>query len=80
MPLMVAELLGLQPQGFDGKLRIVRPVLPESIQHFELHGLKVGGGTVDLRFERAPGGRVAPHVLAVQGALKVEFEEAAEQL
>ncbi|MGH6838975.1 MAG: amylo-alpha-1,6-glucosidase [Methylocella sp.] len=79
VPHMIAELLGLQPQGFDGKLWIVRPVLPEPIQLVELHGLKIGGSTVDLRFERASGGRLVPHVLAVRGALKVEFEDAAEQ-
>jgi glycogen debranching enzyme len=74
VPLMVVELLGLHPNGFDGKLRIVRPVLPEPIQDVELHGIKIGASTVDLRFARESGGDIVPHVLAVQGALKVEFE------
>ena len=74
VPLMVVELLGLHPNGFDGKLRIVRPVLPEPIHHIELHGIKIGASTVDLRFARESGGDIVPHVLAVQGALKVEFE------
>jgi glycogen debranching enzyme len=78
VPLMVAELLGFHPNGFDGTLRIVRPVLPEPIQHIELHGIKIGASTVDLRFARESGGDIVPHVLAVQGALKVECEEAAE--
>ena len=75
---MVVELLGLHPNGFDGTLRIVRPVLPEPIQHVELHGIKIGASTVDLRFARESGGDIVPHVLAVQGALKVEFEETGE--
>ncbi|MGA7385879.1 MAG: glycogen debranching N-terminal domain-containing protein [Methylocella sp.] len=74
VPLMVVELLGLRPNGFDGTLRIVRPVLPEPIQDVALHGIKIGSSTVDLRFARESGGGIVPHVLAIQGALKVEFE------
>jgi hypothetical protein len=71
---MIAELLGLHPDGFGGTLRIIRPVLPRSIAHVELRGIKVGASTVNLRFAREPGGELVPHVLAVQGALKVELE------
>lgn len=78
VPLMVVELLGLNPNGFDGTLRIVRPVLPERIQDIELHGIKIGASTVDLRFARESGGDIVPHVLAVQGTLKVEFEGTGE--
>jgi hypothetical protein len=73
---MIAELLGLHPDGFEGTLRIVHPVLPQSIAHVELHGIKVGASTVDLLFAREPGGELVPHVPAVHGALKVELEGA----
>lgn len=75
VPLMVAELLGLHPDGFAGKLRIVRPVLPERIQQIELRGLKVGTAAVDLRFEREGGGRLVPRILAVEGDVKIQLEE-----
>lgn len=74
VPFMLTELLGLQPDGFDRALRIVRPVLPESVDHLDLHGVRVADATVDLRFTREPGGTIVPQVLAVQGALRVEFE------
>lgn len=74
VPLMLVELLGLQTNGFDDTLRIVRPVLPQPIDHLELHGIKVSAATVDLRFEREPGGDIVPQVLAIQGTLNVEFE------
>lgn len=74
VPFMVSELLGLRPQGFDQTLRIVRPVLPEPIDHLELHGIQVGAARVDLRFARESADHIIPHVLRVHGALKVEFE------
>ena len=73
VPFMVSELLGLYPQGFDQTLRIVRPVLPEPIDHLELRGIKVGAATVDLRFARNSGGDIVPEVLRVEGALRVQF-------
>lgn len=78
VPLMVVEMLGLHPDGFAGKLRIVRPVLPQPIQQLELHGIKIGAGTVDLRFARDAGGGIVAHVLAVQGPLQIEFEGVGE--
>ena len=74
VPFMVSELLGLRPQGFEQTLRIVRPVLPEPIDHLELHGIQIGAARVDLRFARESAGHIVPQVLNVHGALKVEFE------
>ncbi len=65
VPFMVVELLGLHPNAFDETLRIVRPVLPEPIQDVELHGLRIGASTLDLRFARETGGDVVPCVLAI---------------
>jgi len=77
VPFMLSELLGLQPQGFDQTLRIVRPVLPASIDHLELHGIRVGAASANLRFVRESSGAIVPQVLSVQGALKVELESSA---
>lgn len=74
MPYFVSTLLGLQPEAFDRKLRIVRPILPESVHTLELHRLQVGGAIVDLRFERAGDGQVQVHVLKTNGDLDVVVE------
>ncbi|MGH9452177.1 MAG: hypothetical protein ACRD11_16835 [Terriglobia bacterium] len=72
--MMLQTALGLVPLGFEKRLRIVRPVLPDSVQHLEIHRLKVAGATVDLRFERTPEHRVAVKVLQVDGDLNVSVE------
>ena len=70
-PFMIETLLGLEPNAFENKLRIVRPVLPASVQHLELHGLKVGDSSIDIQFERKPGGRIATNVIKIQGNIEV---------
>ena len=45
MPYFVSTLLGLMPEAFDRRLRIVRPILPESVHTLEMHRLRV----VELR-------------------------------
>ena len=43
-------MLGLTPEGLDGRLRVVRPMLPDGCDHVELRGLRIGEVRVDLRF------------------------------
>ncbi|MGH8259256.1 MAG: amylo-alpha-1,6-glucosidase, partial [Steroidobacteraceae bacterium] len=74
IPFMTAELLGLRPDGFADRLRIVRPCLPEPIERIELEGLKVGSGTVDLLFRREAGGDVTAQARNVRGELSIEVE------
>jgi glycogen debranching enzyme len=74
MPYFVSTLLGLMPEAFDRRLRIVRPILPESVHTLELHRLRVGRAKVDLRFERARDGTVQVHVLKTDGDLHVLVE------
>lgn len=74
LPFMVTTLLGLQPNAFDHRLRIVRPILPEMVNHLELCRLRVGNARVDLRFERISDGGVAFKVLKVDGKLDVVLE------
>jgi glycogen debranching enzyme len=79
VPFLLQHLLGLEPEALDRRLRIVAPVLPAFAESLELHGLRVGAATVDLRFEcdRASGRSDATvKVLAVQGELDVHVEAA----
>lgn len=73
IPYMLESLLGLQPEGFDHRLRVVRPILPDYFTRVELHRLRVGGDRVDLRFERSGGG-MAVQVLGRMGGLNVVVE------
>jgi glycogen debranching enzyme len=74
LPFMVTTLLGLQPDAFEHRLRIVRPVLPEVVNYLELRRLRVGEACADLRFERISDGSVAVKVLKVEGQLEVVLE------
>ena len=74
MPYLVSTLLGLRPEAFDRRLRIVRPMLPDSVNTLELHRLRIGHAKVDLRFERARNGQVLVHVLNTEGDLTVIVE------
>ena len=72
VPFMIESLLGLVPKAFENRLQVLRPVLPESINHLELLRLRVGKSSVDLRFERGPDGLATTHVIKVHGKLDVE--------
>jgi glycogen debranching enzyme len=73
MPFLLSELLGLQPEGFERQLRVVRPILPSSVDFIELTGIGVAGAAADLRFERRGDG-VTVRTLAVRGGLEVVVE------
>jgi glycogen debranching enzyme len=73
MPYLLTALLGLEPEGFENRLRVVRPVLPEFINHVEIRRLGVGEALADLRFERAGEG-IEVKVLKVDGRLDLVVE------
>ncbi|MGH7928178.1 MAG: amylo-alpha-1,6-glucosidase, partial [Candidatus Binatia bacterium] len=73
IPYLLGNLLGLVPQAFERRLRIVRPVLPEFITYLEIHRLKVGGASADLCFERTSRG-VAAEILNIDGELDVVMD------
>jgi glycogen debranching enzyme len=56
IPHILTVLLGLRPDGFDGRLKVVRPRLPVFVPRLEIHGLPIGTGRVDLTFARQAGG------------------------
>ncbi len=78
VPYLIQAVLGLTPDGFEGRLLIRHPVLPEFVQWLELHRLRVGHGHADLRFERAENGTVRVIVLNIDGGLDVVVESGSE--
>ena len=70
VPYLLTAVLGLEGDGFESRLRIVRPMLPENVNELEVHGLRVGQGSVDLRFTRS-GDHVAAKIQQMKGKMEV---------
>jgi hypothetical protein len=68
---LVQIMLGLYPFAPLRTLTIVRPRLPAWLPELTLRGLRVGPATVDLQFERRPGGSAAWKVMDRRGSLLV---------
>src|SRR5215831_3631763 len=62
-PFLLMTTLGLVPEAFAHRLRIVQPVLPDFLQQLEVHRLRVGEGRAD--------GSVTVTVMRVEGQLDV---------
>jgi glycogen debranching enzyme len=80
IPYLLVTALGLRPDGLSGVLRIRRPRLPRHLDTLSVHGLRVGGATVDLRFDRVRADRPAVAVTeahVVDGRLDVVVDLAA---
>ncbi len=75
VPFMLTTLLGLTPEGFENRLRIVRPILLDFIDRIDVCGLRVGKGVADLRFTRRPEGGPNVEVLKTDGDLEVKVEQ-----
>lgn len=73
LPYLTETLLGLQPNAFERRLRIVRPDLPEGVDRLTAKGLRVGSARVDLQFDRGRAG-VSVRVLKTEGTLDVPVE------
>lgn len=71
VPLITQAILGLHADAPGRRLLIVRPVLPEWLEHVQVEGLRVGEGEADLYYERG-GRRTRVQVLRTRGGLKVE--------
>jgi glycogen debranching enzyme len=70
IPYMVTTLLGLQPEAFEQRLRVVRPIFPENVHRMELRGIAVGAARASLMFERLDG-RIEMTILEVDGELEI---------
>jgi glycogen debranching enzyme len=55
VPHLIESLLGLVPEAFEARLRIVRPILPRFVHDIEISDLRIGSGMADLRFSRTHG-------------------------
>jgi glycogen debranching enzyme len=73
VPFLVETALGLTPEAFERRLRIIRPVLPQWTSWLEVRRLNVGNASIDLRFERV-GQHMKVDVLKVDGQLEVLVE------
>jgi len=71
LPFLLSTLLGLEPDAFSKRLRIVRPLLPQGLDHLDIKGLHVSGASVDLSFERDKTG-VHVGVTNLDGELEVQ--------
>ncbi len=71
-PLMAQAMLGLCPDAPNGRLKIVRPVLPDWLRQVRVRGLRVGDGAVDLFYERRAG-RTSVVIDGIRGPLEVDF-------
>jgi glycogen debranching enzyme len=74
IPFLLTTALGLVPEAFAQRLRIVQPVLPDFLQQLEVHRLRVGDGCADLHFARRADGSVAVTVMRVEGRLDIVTE------
>jgi len=73
VPYLVQISLGLTPKAFEKRLEIVRPCLPDFVRRAEIRRLRVGKGSVDLRFERNRDGVLETYVSRVAGDLSVDI-------
>ena len=74
VPYMLTEMLGLRAEGFEKRLRVVRPVLPAGLDSVELRDVSVAGAVVSLRFQRRSGGAIEGEAIETRGAVDVVFE------
>jgi glycogen debranching enzyme len=75
-PYLLETSLGLNPNAFERRLRVVDPRLPAFVGDVELKGVKVGDGRAHLKFVRNEDGRVRVDVVSVDGELDVEVQAA----
>ena len=73
IPYLLRAGLGIIADGLAGRVRIVRPSLPAWLNHVEVEGLRVGGASIDLRFERAAG-QVTIADVKIDGEVEVVLE------
>ena len=71
IPYLIQTTLGLVPEAFEQRLRIIRPQLPDFVYWLEVRNLRVGRASVDLRFERTTDGKIALNVLRIDGDVEI---------
>jgi len=71
IPYLLQVMLGLEPQAFEKRLRLLRPWLPSFVQSVALYDLRVGKAKIDLKFTREADGRISHQVLQKSGDLEL---------
>ena len=56
LPYLLWTALGLEPDAWNRRLDVVRPILPDWLPSVTIRGVRVGDGRADLRFERGERG------------------------
>ncbi|OQW37302.1 MAG: hypothetical protein A4E19_14165 [Nitrospira sp. SG-bin1] len=74
IPFLLTTLLGVTPDAFAERLRIVRPLLPDSLDRLDLRNLEVGPATVDLHFQRGKQG-IHVDVVKLDGELDIQVDK-----
>lgn len=75
VPYLLGALLGLEPDGFAGHLRVVHPTLPDGVNRLELRDLPVGKSRISIRFTRGTKQRVDVDLLSTSGTVELVVEE-----
>ena len=73
VPYLLTTVLGLEPEAFEHRLRIIRPVLPQNVNRLEISGLRVGTASADLLFVRE-GNQIAARATLLDGPLEIVIE------
>lgn len=73
LPYMLQTVLGLEPRALEGELHIVSPSLPDGLQQVTVRGLRVGSGSIDLRYQRSEDGTLVA-VLGRRGEIEVTIQ------
>ncbi|MEO6828613.1 MAG: amylo-alpha-1,6-glucosidase, partial [Acidobacteriaceae bacterium] len=73
--LFLTAMLGLRPDAFHRKLRIVNPHLPEFLSFLRMENFRIGDSRITLEFQRQDG-RTFCNVIGIQGpaiAISIDF-------
>lgn len=72
--LLLQSILGIRADAPRGRLVIKNPSLPKNVRRMELHGLRIGGALVSMRFRRVGPRCHVDKLVVAGGVLKTEIE------
>jgi len=72
--LLLQSILGIHGDAPRGCLVVKNPSLPKNVRKLELHGMRVGGALVSVRFRRVGSRCHVDRLDVTGGALKTEIE------
>ena len=75
IPYLLISLLGVVPDAFARRLRLVRPVLPTGVNRMEVRDLSVGDGRVSFAVTRRDAEHVDVEILSREGDIDVALDE-----